>query len=333
MPGLSSSDIVSQVPSLADVLLCAANPEETPLLTRTKKGKALTEMTHHYFVKLKPDRKTGGATDGQDVNKFEGDGQRFETIVRAQEFRRTPKVGQQSQNIVTDSTISDQFAYLKLVLGKEILKDQETLLMADTVGAADEGIEDRGSRLAGIGDRLRDSTFTQTDNPIPTPVRIPTNQILTGSLATTITENSLVDAMEARRNACGNSPSLVMFAGTKVQRKFDEFENYFPASTAGTQTTTIQMISGDAMEKKVTRGVRFYEGSFGTLEIVIEDFMPNVYRGYLMDMEETEILPYGKMVTFTPLPDLGGGPRGLLASTMAYKVGDPRAHIAWRTAA
>lgn len=328
MPGLGSSDVVSKVPSLANVLLCAANPEETPLLTRIRKGKALTQMEHSYFVEVKPGRKTGGATDGQDVNTFEKGGPRRQLQIRAQEFRRTPKVGQQTQEIVEDSTTSDQFAKLKLDLGKELLKDVEAKMLGDDESAADEGQEDKGSRMAGIGNRLQ--TTAQSDYPIPSDVRIPSTQIITGVI-TSIDEGDLEDAMEARRNACGVSAELVLICGTKVQRKFNEFENYVPNVTG--QTAVVRTMQNTQMEKTLKRGIRFYEGSFGTVEIVIDDFMPNQYRGYLLDMEQMEMLPFGKMARFKPLADQGGGPRGLLTATLAYKVGDPRGHIVWNTSA
>ena len=323
MPGLQSTDIPSKVPSLADTLLCAANPEETPFITRVRKGKALTQMKHTVFVEVKPARKTGGATDGQDVSNYEAGGARKEYDVRAQEFRRTPKVGQQAQNIVVDSTISDQFARLKLKLGKELWKDAETRILSDEISAADEGTEDRGSRMAGLGDRL--STSAQADSTIPTEVRIASGQVYATTLSS-MTETHLTDMMEARRQACGTSSELVLLCGTTVQRKFDDFENYIPDKSS--HTVTLRTIKQGEIEKTLKRGIRFYEGSFGTVEIEIDDFVPNQKRGYLLDFDQVEMLPHGKMVEFLPLQDNGGGPRGLLKATMAYTPGDVRAHNA-----
>lgn len=327
MPGLGQSDIVSKVPSLANALLCAANPEETPLLTRIRKGKALTQMDHKYFVEVKPGRKSGGATDGQDVTTYEKGGPRRELHIRAQEFRRTPKVGQQTQEIVEDAVTKDQFARLKMELGKELMKDVEAKMLSDDESAPDEGQEDKGSRMAGIGNRLLPASGTQNDYPIPADVRIPSTQIITGSIAG-ITEETVEDAMEKRRNLCGASAELVLICGTKVQRKFNEFENYLP-DKAG-HTAVIRTTQNAQVERTLRRGIRFYEGAFGTVEIVIDDFMPNQYRGYLLDFDQMEMLPFGKMARFKPLPDLGGGPRGLLQATLAYKVGDPRAHIVFK---
>ena len=321
MPGLQSTDIPSKVPSLADTLLCAANPEETPLVTRMSKGRALTQMKHTVFVEVKPSRKTGGATDGQDVTTYEGGGERKEYDVRAQEFRRVPKVGQQAQDIVQDSTTTDQFARLKLRLGKELWKDAETRILSDSISAADEGTEDKGSRMAGLGDRL--STSAQSDSLIPSEVRVPAAQVYSAALSS-MTETHLTDIMEARRQACGVSSELVLICGTTVQRKFDDFENYIPDKAS--HTVTLRTCACGDIEKTLKRGIRFYEGSFGTVEIEIDDFMPNQKRGYLLDFDQLSMLPFGKMVTFNPLPDLGGGPRGLLKATMAYTPGDPRAH-------
>jgi len=320
--GLNINDIISKRPSLADVLLNYANPEETPLLDMARKGKAITQMDHKVFVTEKVTRKSGGAFDGQDAGNFEGGERRYEYQVRAQEFRREFGVGQQSQEIVEDAAVPDQFALLKMVYGKEILKDVEARLLGDDVSAPDEQLPDRGSRMAGLGDRLQ--TGASSDYPIPAAVRIPANQIHTEATAS-ITEEDLVALLQARREASGVATNFVFLVGTEVQKRFDFFNDY--DLTVANFTAVSRNMNNRAKEKTLSRGLRYYSGSFGRGQVIMDDFLPNQHRAYGLNLDAFEIKPFRSGATFKQLEDKGGGPRGLLCFTVCAHPGDPRAHI------
>lgn len=327
MPGgLLVADIPSKRPSLANVILCAANPEETPLITRMRKGQKLTQMDHKFFIEVKPARRTGGRSDGEDVGEFGKGGPRKEFVVRAQEFGRPYKVGQQTQDVVEDAAVPDQMAKLRLSESNEIMKDVETKVVSSDVSASDEGTPDKGSRLGGLGYLLSAPTDSMTDNPVDAAIRIPVAQRFTDVKAN-FTEAKLTDMMEARRNACGHSSEFLFIIGTTLQRSFDVFENYVP--TVANFTVTMRTMNGSSADRTVKRGIRFYEGSFGSAELVIDDFLPSQARGYGLDMGKSgmEWLPFGKGAVRKPLPDLGGGPRELVTFIGAYKPGDVRAHL------
>lgn len=323
--GLTIQDIPSKRPSLANTILCAANPEEFPLLTRAKKGQKLTQMDHSYFVEVKPARNTGGATDGQDTDVFEGGGPRYAATVRAQEFRRSFKVGQQSQEVVDDAAVPDQFAKLKIDYGIECMKDAEARLLSDSSSSADTGLVNQGSMLAGLGERLTPAGTTQNDYAIPDAIRIPSAQVYSSG-ATSFDENALIALMQARWNLCGNSMELLYLVGSTIQQQFDTFALY--VATVSSYTATIRDMTNEMLDRTVKRGVRMYEGSFGSAEVVLDFWLPNQKRGYGIDMEQFTILPFGNMARFKPLPDLGGGPRGLITMTLAAKPGDVRGHTA-----
>ncbi len=322
--GLTISNIPSKRPSLANVILCAANPEETPLITRIRKGKKLTQMDHKYFVEIKPARKSAGATDGEDVTAYEGGGPRKEVEIRAQEFRRTYKVGQQSQDVVEDAAVPDQMAKLRLDYGKEIMKDVEARALSSTASAADEGSPGLGSRMGGLGYLLSASGDSMADKPIPTEIRIPSDQRFTDTLAN-LDENDINDLLQSRRELTGNSMELLALVGTDIQRRFDRFENYLP--DVSSHTTTFRNMSNQTSKREVRRGIRFYESSFGSVELIIDDFLPSSKRGYILDMEQLTWLPHGTGAKRTPLADAGGGPRELLAFIGAFHAGDVRSHI------
>jgi hypothetical protein len=321
--GLRIADINSARPSLATTLLNYANPEETPLLDRARKGRAITQMDHKVFVTVKESRVTGGAYDGQAAGVNVGKGEtRKEYQVRAQEFRREFGVGQQSQDIVEDAAVPDQFALLKLVYGKEIMKDVETRLLSDEASAPDEQLPDRGSRMSGLGDRL--ITTAAADYPIPAEVRIPSNQIHTEASAS-IDESDIVALLQARWEASGVATNFAFFVGANIQKRFDFFHDY--DATVANFTSVSRDESNRATPKTLTRGLRYYRGSFGSGEVILDSFLPNQHRGYGINLDAYEIMPHGKMAKFLKLADNGSGPRGLLCFTLAAHPGDPRAHI------
>jgi len=322
--GLTVADIPSKRPSLANVLLCAANPEETPLITRMRKGPKLKQMDHKYFVEEKPARNTAGATDGQDVTSFGKGGTRHAIEVRAQEFRRTYKVGQQTQEIVEDAAVPDQMAKLRMSEGKEIWKDVESRVLSSLASSEDTGVEDEGSKLGGLGYALSATGDTMADKPIPVAIRIPTAQRHTGTAAA-FTETVLTDMMEARRQAAGHSSEFLFLVGTTIQRRFDTFENYLP--DLASHTVTLRNMQNVGLKREVIRGIRFYEGSFGSAQLVIDDFLPSQKRAYGLDMDQLQLLPMGSGAEKKALPDLGGGPRELLKLTFAFKAGDVRGHL------
>ena len=359
--GLTIGNIPSKRPSLASTILCAASPEETPFITRVRKGSPISQMDHKYFVEDRPGRVLTGATDGEDVTEYEAGGPRFEISVRAQEFRRTYKVGQQSQNVVTDEAVPNQIGKLRLDYGLEMLKDVETRALSNLASQADQGMKQNGSRMGSVGYGLSTSADAMADNPIPVAIRIPVDQVYTGTVAA-FTESPITDMLELRRNRSGNSQELVALVGTKLQRQFDNFENYIANAPAGftvvAQTITRDM-EGRKISRAIRRGVRFYENSFGTVEVVISDFIgatsetapvTDQKRGFFLDFDESRdrdgkdaglmIKPYrgseedfrGKVHNFNgavvlPLPNAGGGPREMVKYITMLQVGDPRAHL------
>lgn len=324
---LIASDIINKVPSLANLLLNYANPEETPLLDRARKGKKMTQMTHTVYVTVKVSRSSGGAYDGQEAGvNIENGEVRKEYQIRGQEFRREFGVGQQSQDIIEDSAITDQFAHLKMTYGKEIMKDVEAVLLSDNASAADEQLPGRGSRMSGLGDRL--ITTAATDLPIPSDVRIPSGQLWSGTV-TNFAETNLQDLLKARREAAGTAADFVFLVGTDLQKQFDYFQDYDAALTINSvaHTTVSRNMQNRPSPKTLTRGLRFYKGSFGSGEVIMDDFLPNQKRGYGLNLESYTILPFGEGARFKQLEDRMGGPRGGLTMTLSAHPGDPRAHI------
>ena len=90
---------------------------------------------------------------------------------------------------------------------------------------------------------------------------------------------------------------------------------------AATQVRTFSPQSG----KKVTLAVDFFEGDFGSVALVPDNFMPAQTDGYVLDMDGIEIR-YGKLPEVKELPDSGGGPIRMVEAVAALVVKNPLAH-------
>jgi hypothetical protein len=90
---------------------------------------------------------------------------------------------------------------------------------------------------------------------------------------------------------------------------------------AATQIRTFSPQTG----KKVTLSVDFFEGDFGTVALVPDNFMAAQTDGFVLDMDGIEIR-YGKLPEIKDLPDAGGGPIKMIEAVAALIVHNPLAH-------
>ena len=90
---------------------------------------------------------------------------------------------------------------------------------------------------------------------------------------------------------------------------------------AATQIRTFSPQSG----KKVSLAVDFFEGDFGSVALVPDNFMPAQTDGYVLDMDGIEIR-YGKLPEVKELPDSGGGPIRMVEAVASLVVHNPLSH-------
>jgi hypothetical protein len=161
--------------------------------------------------------------------------------------------------------------------------------------------------------------------PVPGDVRTPSNQIYTGSIAA-MTQVQFEALIQAKYENTGASSDLRGFVTPVIKNRVGFFSRYQPDVT---NYTSRVFVSTGHLEGNTLFGasVDVYRSDWGTFELfpVLTDFMPTPYTGYFLDMSQPRLRNAG---TFEQddLPNLGGGPRGLIQSILSIFPGDPRAH-------
>jgi hypothetical protein len=91
----------------------------------------------------------------------------------------------------------------------------------------------------------------------------------------------------------------------------------------GSGATAVRTFSRDANSDAYIASVDIFEGDFGRLKLHPSLFLPNAFRGYVLDMELLE-LRYTNLPEVTELPDAGGGPARLIKAVGGLVAKNPR---------
>ena len=95
----------------------------------------------------------------------------------------------------------------------------------------------------------------------------------------------------------------------------------------------VRQYRGEVAEKAFTMAIDLYEGDYGTVEVIPDLWVgattgggaPNMNHGALIDMEFAELRTHTAPF-FRELPDLGGGPRGIIQAIVSLCITNPLAH-------
>lgn len=291
-------------------------PENTPISSLAKKGKATATFAEWVVDKL-ADPAAPAIVEGADTSsfadKFEG---RAKLGNRVQTFERNWMVSKQQQAVT--SVGPADYAQAKMKSFKEIRRDIEFAIVSDNDLQAEDGAGS-GGRLRGLGDWL-DSAGP---SDVPSAYRTPANSL--SAAGNSITEDAFNTLLQSRFDQTGNAPQLTAVLDSTLRRTISNFMR-----SEGTTTSTVYNINQNASERKITLSVKVFDSDFGYVSIVNSnpDCSPvaggDLDRGYVIDpnyVEVKELIAIGEK----PLPDNGGGPRGLVDCALTLCV-DPRAH-------
>lgn len=331
MPGVAVATNKGQPKSLTDALYVSFAPE-CPFTSRLRKGKAIDQLFHTYKVKKKRNPVRSGASDGQPVTVSSGKNDEEEVVARVGVFKTSPRVGdlakhngtvgrttaeENGKNPGTGAThmaqaVADHLQAIKYGEEIEALSDQES--------KPDQG-PNNGSKFRGAGKWINNSA--QTDQPVPEAVRTPSNQIYAGTLAN-LNEEAFDDLMALRFTANGTATELFGVFAPALKKAMNLFTKRVPA--VANFDTVIRYGPGKET-KTVTRGVDFFDTSWGMAEFHPDIFLPTDQRGYLFDMKHVEMMPYGPGIEEEDLGNDGGGEAKVLRAMFTWHPGDPRAHL------
>lgn len=267
-----------------------------------------------------------GTVDGSDVGSSDYQnpgGNRAILQNYVQIFRRSIRVSPLSLEISNVAGIKDELANGIAKKIVELKRDKEKSILSANDAQADDG--SNAYLTKGLATWI--STSGGSVLQVPAAFRTPTASIETTATTSNITDSTVQDVLASIYSETGSIKNFMMPLGRTLKRAFTDRLTGTRSVTdssnniAATQIRTFSPQSG----KKVTLSVDFFEGDFGTVALVPDNFMPEQTDGYVLDMDGIE-LRYGKMPEVKELPDSGGGPIRMIESVAALIVHNPLAH-------
>lgn len=305
---------VSNREDLTDILTILA-PEETPVLSSASKSKANATFVEWTVDSLSAPVTTGVA-EGADVTSFTD---KFSGRARlgnyVQKFRRDFMVSD-LQNAV-DSVGPAKIAQAEAKAVREIKRDVEATLCSANDRSAEDGAGTVYS-LRGLGDWI-DSAGP---SDVPSAFRTPAGSIHSSGA---LTESGFNDLITSIYRVTGSTNNLTLVADTALRRVISDY-----ARTSGDTDAVYRQVTQAADSKTIKLSVEMYESDHGMVSIVNmnPDCAPDTVNkdtGYLINPDYygvAELIGLGS----TRLPNLGGGERGYVDTTLTLLVNHPGAH-------
>ena len=333
MAATSYISSVGKREDLADII-AVVDAKETVLTSTIRKGKKPANALTEWQVDNYPSTSTSGVVDGTDVTSFSSGENYASGRARIgnyiQTFRRVPAVSRLEENVAVVAGVSNpdpmgvagstEFARAKAKATIMVKRDVETALLSDNAAQADNGTVPFVTR--GLGKWLNVAASKDSVQPVPDAYCLPSASVFSAASITTFTEDSLRGLLQSRWSQTGKSGNLLGIVGANVKNAVSDFSRYLPNKTSN---TSVRFYNQSPEDKKVTTAVDIYSGDYGDVELFLSAFTPDSYRGYILDPEYLELrthtAPY-----FQQLPDLGGGPRGIVETIVALAVTNPLAH-------
>jgi hypothetical protein len=335
---MSATSYINQVGKREDLadIIAVVDARETVLTSTLKKGKKPANALVEFQVDSYPTVSTAGVVDGTDVSfsgseDFAANRARLGNYI--QTFRRTPGVTRLAETVAVVAGVnnadpngtagSTEFNRAKAKAVVQIKRDVEATLLSANGAQADNGTVPFKTR--GLGKWL--STTADSVQPQPSSALLPSGQVYDSAINSAQTlanfnEESLRTLLQTRWSNTGRAANLIMVTGSDIKNSVTDFSRFLPSRSAN---TSVRFYNTDATDKKVTSTVDFYDGDFGSLELHLSAFVPTTSTAYILDPDYAEIrthtAPY-----FQQLPDLGGGPRGIVETILALCVTGPKAH-------
>lgn len=325
MASLLEKDQIGKREDLADYI-ALVDAHDCPLVSGAKKGAKPGNTLMQWQCDSYAATSTAGVVDGTDVTSsdYQNPGENRAILSNyVQVHRRTIRVSPLSIEISNVAGLNDELAggiAKKLV---EIKRDMEATYLSANDAQADDGTN--AYLTKGLGTWI--STSGGSVLQVPSGFRTPSASIETTATTSNITDTTVQDVLASIYSQTGSIKNFTMPLGRTLKRAFTDRLTGTRSVTdttnniAATQVRTFSPQSG----KKVSIAVDIFEGDFGTVSLVPDNFMPAQTDGYVLDMDGIEIR-YGKLPEVKELSDNGGGPIRMIEAVASLCVKNPLAH-------
>jgi hypothetical protein len=316
MPALFERSQVGKREDLADYI-SLVDAKDTPIVSMIPKGSKPGNTLLQWQADNMPSPVSTGSVDGVDVSSYENLNSGRALINNyVQVFQRAIRVSPLAVDVSIVAGLRDELAGMVAKGIKLLKRDMELTVSSDNDMQADNGTVAYLTR--GLGEWIKNGA--QTTNPVNANFRTPTasiNTTATGSFAETDAQGVLTSIY----GQTGQFKTYDTVVGTSLKRAFSNL--LYTTTASGTnQYQSIRTLSRDASSDVYSASVDVFNGDFGSLRLHPSTFLPNAFRGYVLDMDLLE-LRYTNMPEVTELPDAGGGPARLIKAVAGLVVKNP----------
>jgi hypothetical protein len=329
MPAVTLTGMTGAPRSLSDALFLTHAPK-TPFMSKIRVGQTVNQPKHTYKVGREGTPVTSATPDNSPPNPAGGKNPEYEVDTRVGFFESMPRVGKFAKHrVIVGQTAAQQagknagsgtphLTMARVQHLERIKFGMEKIALADSDSSPETAVQ--ADMFRGAGSWI--SNTAQSDLPVDSNVRTPSNQLYTGTLAN-FTEAQLNTLLQARWASGGYTTELLGLVGAALKTQIGTFNRRVPQTAS--YDTVIRYGSQD-LARAVIYGVDIYEGDFEKVEFITDFYMPYSQRGYLLDMAHPEKLPFGPGMDEEKLGADGGGDALVLYAMFAWHPGDPRAH-------
>lgn len=325
MASLLEKDQIGKREDLAD-LIALVDAHDCPLVSGAKKGAKPGNTLMQWSADGYASSVSTGTVDGTDVSSsdYQNPGENRAILSNhVQIHRRSIRVSPLSVEISNVAGLKDELANgiaKKLV---ELKRDMETTYLSENDAQADAG----GSTpylTKALGTWISASGGSVLQ--VPSGFRTPAGSIEETATTSNITDVTVQNVLASIYSQTGSIKNYTMPMGRTLKRAFtDQLTGVRTATDSNGITATQVRTFSPQTGKKVTLTVDVFEGDFGSVALVPDNFMPAQTDGYVLDMDGLEIR-YGKLPEVKELPDSGGGPIRMIEAVAALVVYNPLAH-------
>lgn len=310
-------------------VLTILEPQETPYVSRAKKGPAPKSTLVETLGDTLRAAKRTGTKEGTDAKKGGNKASaraRFGVYIHRQfeEYGVTDV-----QQIISENggqaAVDDEFAKSKSKTLLEMKRDMEAICLGDqdtSGGTTESDMITRGA-FSWI------SATAQSSNPVPANFLTPSGAIVSGKsfAGTRFTEDDLNGVLKTLRAVYGGKRTYFCLGGKNAIDTVDHFTRVDVGSNARYRVQEM------ADEHEISMMVNVFESSFGRCEFVCDDFIKTSATTGAADDEAFLVLNMDLMhidmfddLHSMELPDYGGGPNGYGKCMFANMCDSPKGH-------
>lgn len=322
MPATFERTQVGRREDLADAIY-NIDAKDYPLMSAIPKGKKLVRTRFDWQVDAYDAPNTDGVVDGADVTTYEDAAENRAVLYgQVQKVRRTPMVTEMAEDVSDVAGITSEMANAIKKKTIECKRDVEATLGSDNESQTDNGTVPYKTRGLGVWIKAT----AQSHLPVDSDFLTPSASIDTTALAS-VTKATVNDVMKSQYAQTGKRQTFMLVCGTSLKARFTAMVGYQPTVSNFTAVLRTDRSNGKAYQDTIES----FTGDFGTYDLVLSNWLgfnnttkaADARRGYALDMSMLE-LRYNKQWQYKALPDLDGGPRGVIKAIFGLCVKNPK---------